>query len=345
MTDLLAQLKGVARSGDGWIVRCPAHDDRHNSLSIHHRDGRWLLRCHAGCGWQEIVDALRIDAADLFDVDDLPPTQPVLPRSVQPSGSRAGIRRNCSVPFNQDLLPIFPCAKDKSPLTRRGYLDAIVYPGGFAEFRRRYPSALPGVPMGKPSGLFAVDIDPRHNGDVWLEDNQHRLPPTWRHQTGGGGWHLLYQWEEGLTCHAGRIAEGIDERGAGGYIIFWAWVGLPFDDLPIARFPSWLWPLPKFKPKALPYPKQKLVCTREAAGVRLAGILRYAASPINGRRHRVAFNAGVLGGHMVADGQVDEDSVIEAIVDEVLKTGLEPDEAERTVRDGVQAGREAPNGR
>src|SRR3984893_9310255 len=70
MTDLLAQLKGVARSGDGWTARCPAHDDRHNSLSIHHRDGRWLLKCHAGCGWQEIVDALRIDAADLFDGEE-----------------------------------------------------------------------------------------------------------------------------------------------------------------------------------------------------------------------------------------------------------------------------------
>ena len=70
MTDLLAQLKGVARSGDGWTARCPAHDDRHNSLSIHHRDGRWLLKCHAGCGWQEIVDALRIDAADLFDDEE-----------------------------------------------------------------------------------------------------------------------------------------------------------------------------------------------------------------------------------------------------------------------------------
>jgi hypothetical protein len=70
MIDLLAQLQGVGRSGDGWTARCPAHDDRHNSLSIHHRDGRWLLRCHAGCGWQEIVDALCIDAADLFDGEE-----------------------------------------------------------------------------------------------------------------------------------------------------------------------------------------------------------------------------------------------------------------------------------
>jgi hypothetical protein len=70
MIDLLAQLKGVARGGDGWTARCPAHNDRHNSLSIHHRDGRWLLRCHAGCGWQAIIDALGVDAADLFDDEE-----------------------------------------------------------------------------------------------------------------------------------------------------------------------------------------------------------------------------------------------------------------------------------
>jgi hypothetical protein len=65
MTDLLARLKDVCRSGDGW---CPAHADWRNSLSIHHRDGRWLLKCHAGCGWQEIINALGIEASGLFDV-------------------------------------------------------------------------------------------------------------------------------------------------------------------------------------------------------------------------------------------------------------------------------------
>jgi hypothetical protein len=67
MTDLLARLVGALCSGDGWTARCPAHEDRHNSLSIHLRDGRWLLKCHAGCGWQEIIEALDLDAADLFD--------------------------------------------------------------------------------------------------------------------------------------------------------------------------------------------------------------------------------------------------------------------------------------
>jgi hypothetical protein len=68
MTDLLAQLNDVCRSGDGWTARCPAHADRHNSLGIHHRDGRWLLKCHAGCGWREIINALGIEPSGLFDV-------------------------------------------------------------------------------------------------------------------------------------------------------------------------------------------------------------------------------------------------------------------------------------
>jgi hypothetical protein len=89
MIDLLAQLKGVARSGDGWTARCPAHDDRHNSLSIHHRDGRWLLRCHAGCGWQAIIDALGVEAADLFDDGKRGGGR------VIPSDNRATAQRSC----------------------------------------------------------------------------------------------------------------------------------------------------------------------------------------------------------------------------------------------------------
>ena len=47
----LALLDGVKRSGDGWGARCPAHDDRHASLSVAvGAEGRVLLNCHAGDG-------------------------------------------------------------------------------------------------------------------------------------------------------------------------------------------------------------------------------------------------------------------------------------------------------
>ncbi len=64
---VLARLKGVKRSGDGWLARCPAHDDRNPSLSIGEGgDGRVLLNCHAGCQPGAVVKAIDLDLSDLF---------------------------------------------------------------------------------------------------------------------------------------------------------------------------------------------------------------------------------------------------------------------------------------
>ena len=70
VVDILDRLKGVRRRSNGWMAKCPAHEDRQNSLSVHHRDGKWLLKCHAGCAWEAIVAALGITAADLFDLSE-----------------------------------------------------------------------------------------------------------------------------------------------------------------------------------------------------------------------------------------------------------------------------------
>src|SRR5687767_9180806 len=65
---LLSQLSGVKRTGDGrWIARCPAHDDKHPSLSIRELgDGRLLLHCFAGCSIQEVLGAVSLDFDSLF---------------------------------------------------------------------------------------------------------------------------------------------------------------------------------------------------------------------------------------------------------------------------------------
>ena len=56
---VLQRLDGVRRSGSGWSARCPAHDDRHPSLSVTERDGTILFYCHAGCTQDAVIDALR----------------------------------------------------------------------------------------------------------------------------------------------------------------------------------------------------------------------------------------------------------------------------------------------
>ncbi len=62
---ILERLKRVRRNGDGWIALCPAHKDRNPSLSIHVRDGRILLHCHAGCSPEAISAALGIELLEL----------------------------------------------------------------------------------------------------------------------------------------------------------------------------------------------------------------------------------------------------------------------------------------
>lgn len=70
---LLAQLKGVRRSGAGWAAFCPAHADTNPSLSIVERDGKILIHCHAGCSHEAVLAALGIGARELFSDS---PTQP-----------------------------------------------------------------------------------------------------------------------------------------------------------------------------------------------------------------------------------------------------------------------------
>ena len=56
----IATTLGGLRVGGGWMARCPAHDDKTPSLSIRQgRDGKVLVRCHAGCEQAAVIAALR----------------------------------------------------------------------------------------------------------------------------------------------------------------------------------------------------------------------------------------------------------------------------------------------
>jgi len=70
---VLAMFRGVRRNGSGWIALCPAHDDHSPSLSIHERDGRILLHCHAGCAMEAVFAAAGIEKRDLFSGGDSMP--------------------------------------------------------------------------------------------------------------------------------------------------------------------------------------------------------------------------------------------------------------------------------
>jgi hypothetical protein len=63
---VLERFPDARRSGNGWIARCPAHEDRSPSLSIGEgNDGTILLHCHAGCKTEEILRARNLAWGDL----------------------------------------------------------------------------------------------------------------------------------------------------------------------------------------------------------------------------------------------------------------------------------------
>lgn len=75
VNEILHRLQGVKGGSGQWSARCPAHDDRQNSLSVAvGDDGRILLRCHAGCGVETIAGALGLSVKDLFE--DKPKERP-----------------------------------------------------------------------------------------------------------------------------------------------------------------------------------------------------------------------------------------------------------------------------
>ena len=58
------------------MALCPAHEDRHPSLSIHVHKGKILLRCFAGCSIAAICAATGIGMRDLFS-DHSSPNEPL----------------------------------------------------------------------------------------------------------------------------------------------------------------------------------------------------------------------------------------------------------------------------
>ncbi|MEW2082345.1 DUF3987 domain-containing protein [Streptomyces sp. NPDC005283] len=64
---VVAALERQGCKGKGKNWQCPAHDDGAPSLSVTHDSRGAALKCHAGCTTDEVVAALELTMADLFE--------------------------------------------------------------------------------------------------------------------------------------------------------------------------------------------------------------------------------------------------------------------------------------
>ena len=117
------------------------------------------------------------------------------------------------------------------------------------------PLANIGIPMGEKSGLVALDVDTRHNGDkslATLIEEFGELPKTITATTGGGGKHYVFKYTEELALkNVVGFRDGLDVRTQGGLIVAapsthhsgnrYAWdAGLSPFECEAADMPSWL---------------------------------------------------------------------------------------------------------
>lgn len=145
------------------------------------------------------------------------------------------LARNCG-------YAVFPVGENKHPRTPNGFKDAEREPDRIARLWGLYPGELIGLATGEASGISVLDVDQKHiKGALWWRQHCSRLLPTLTYETRSGGLHLYFRHADGVRNSQGKLCEGIDTRGQGGYIIYWFAAGFGcFDPSPPAPWPAWL---------------------------------------------------------------------------------------------------------
>ena len=151
------------------------------------------------------------------------------------------------------VLPLRPCSK--RPLILWEHLQhERPSEQTVVEWFQRWPDANVGIVTGEISNLIVLDIDPKHGGDLTLERLEQRFGPlseTVEAVTGGDGRHLYFAHPGWLTRNRTGLAQGIDLRGDGGYIVAppsihptgrrYAWIpGRGPDEMTLAALPRWI---------------------------------------------------------------------------------------------------------
>jgi hypothetical protein len=145
---------------------------------------------------------------------------------IQSPSARTSELLRAALGYARRSWPVFPCRPGgKNPLTPNGYLDATTDESRITAWWNRWPNANIGVPTGKRSGFFVLDVD----RDRWgfgtldaLTQEHGELPPTRTVKTGRGGMHLYFKYPEDGTeipNSTGRLGPGLDVRGEGGYVL------------------------------------------------------------------------------------------------------------------------------
>lgn len=151
-------------------------------------------------------------------------------------------RRLCKSPAKHPVEHLVP----------RGQDDATIDPATIRRWYARMPEAGVAVFL-KPSGLVAIDIDPRNGGFETMDDIEARhgsLVSEVMQFTQGGGEHRLFKLASDATGMPGKLGPGVDVK-RNGYVVLdpthgtagtydWEASSSPLDGVIPSPLPDWL---------------------------------------------------------------------------------------------------------
>ncbi|WP_433574855.1 bifunctional DNA primase/polymerase [Nocardia brasiliensis] len=209
------------------------------------------------------------------------------------------------------------------------------------------------------SQLHVIDLDAAHLppptecfGDA-LAALAARLPqpaPSTFTVASPHGWHLYYTApvQPELSCTVGRIGQGIDSRGHGGYVV--APGSITTDgvyrviaDRPLAELPAALITLLRPPP---PPPLHQLTHRSEHLDAYLAAVLDRVTHPPPHTRNLTVFRAALTLGRLVAGGELDQHHtramLTAAAAAHIGVDGFTAAELDRAISNGFRYGAQHP---
>jgi hypothetical protein len=257
----------------------------------------------------------------------------------------------------------------KQPLVNQWQQVATCDPLQIREWWRSHPAAVPGIELGR-AGLVVIDADRHGSADgvaaFQALTRRHGLPVGPLTVTAGCGLHYVFR---------GRLPEGIDVRGAGGWVVapgsvradgaVWqAAADTPplRDAFPdgVPRVPGWIANLIRGRPTHSDSPRtrqplaipqaQPASSARQAAyaEIALARNAEELAAAQTGTRNNLANAIAFRMGRMVARGWIDRTLVIDELLQACQANGLVRDDGMQvvggTIDRGLAAGMTNPHG-
>lgn len=214
------------------------------------------------------------------------------------------------------------------------------------------PNANIGLATG-PSGLCVLDFDaaksPQETSGIEAFRKAYpnrKLPGTYTVRTAGGGWHLYYRRSGNLRNSVSKLAERVDTRAQGGYVVAPGSIvnGHRYERMGDESGPWGLPKLPEWIVKALedlPVVRSDIKPKGDSTAYALAalrGECEALANTGEGGRNHAANRAAWNVSRFVARGELDEEEAHQSLLSAALECGLPSREAVNAVNSGMRRG-------